>query len=530
MLAPRAVDHFLLSGIPDPVMNDTDVSVTVTVYDQYDVLFPDYTGTVNFTSNRTEVTLPANYTFVVGDAGVHVFTDELHFTAGGWFQLDCTDTVDSAITGSASVRVVTETPVIDHFTVEGITDMWEFNYSDVTVTAWNQYSTVFTDYDGTVTFSTDATGAYDLPADYTFVPATDLGVHVFTAEVMFEEAGVYSVTVEDTVVSAATDTQTNIVIGGMPVATTLSIESAPSSMIMDVAFSLTVTVYDQYGSVFADYAGTVTFGSTDGAATLPADYTFEVGDAGTHDFTDEFALATSGDQDITATDAADAALTDTVTVSVLETAAYEATYRVYDLLAEPWGEWWGPRWDDYWSDLKSYRPGPTPTRRCSWSEATLATRRRASSTRPTGTPSTPGTRLASTCTSPSSCRRCPPRRSPGASATVDIYFQYVYTDWWTNYWWPTWSGTYGFPTHRELVQEHAGRVHRRHDDELHPEPRGGARVDRPAAGRDRPGRLVRRRGLRRLLGRLGARRGQHAGWTSATATRTSTTTRACSRS
>jgi len=445
VLVTRAADHFVLSDIPDPVMNDTDVSVTVTVYDQYDVLFPDYTGTVNFTSNRTELTLPANYTFLVGDAGVHVFTDELHFTAGGWFQLDCTDTVDSAITGSASVRVVTETLVIDHFTVEGITDMWEFNYSDVTVTAWNQYGTAFTDYDGTVTFSTNATGAYALPADYTFVPATDLGVHVFAAEVMFEEAGVYGVTVEDTVVSAATDTQTDIVIGGMPVATTLSIESAPSSIILDLAFSLTVTVYDQYGSVFADYAGTVTFGSTDGAATLPADYTFDVGDAGTHDFTDEFGLATAGDQDVTATDAADAALTDTVTISAVEPAAYEATYRVYDLLAEPWGEWWGPRWDGYGSDLVISTgtnantalfmiggDAGDPTQGIIYAPYRYAVDAR----------NTTGLNVHE----PEFMPKVSSTPVPGASATVDIYFQYVYTDWWTNYWWPTWSGTTGFPT------------------------------------------------------------------------------------
>jgi hypothetical protein len=449
VLAPRAVDHFLLSGIPDPVMNDTDVSVTVTVYDQYEVLFPDYTGTVNFTSNRTELTLPANYTFVVGDAGVHVFTDELHFTAGGWYQLDCTDTVDSAITGSASVRVVTETLVIDHFTVEGITDMWEFNYSDVTVTAWNQYGTVFTDYDGTVTFSTNATGAGALPADYMFVPATDLGVHVFTAEVMFEEAGVYGVTVTDTVVSAATGTQTDIVVGGIPVATTLAIEGAPGVVIQDVAFSLTVSVYDQYGSLYAAYAGSVAFESSDVGATLPGDYTFVVGDAGTHEFADELILTVTGAQTVTVADVSDSALTDTVSMDVQEPSVYEANYRVYDMLAEPWGEWWVPRWT-YSSDLiissgtnantalfmTGYYVG-TPAKTAPHQGLIYAPYRYAMDVSNfTGLNVHDPVVMPVKGTAPIA----------GAEASVDIYFQYLYTDWWTDYWMATWSGNPDFPS------------------------------------------------------------------------------------
>ncbi len=443
VLAPREADHFELSDIPDPIVYNTDVSVTVTVYDQYGDLFPDYTGTVEFTSNTTDFVPPADYTFLVGDAGVHVFTDELSFTAGGVFDLTCTDTVDTAITGTTSVLVVTDVPVIDHFTVEGISDMWEFNYSDVTVTAWNQYDTVFTDYAGTVTFSTDATGAYDLPADYTFLVG-DAGVHVFTAEVMFEEAGTYSVSVEDTVVSSATGAQTDILVGGMPVATTLAIESAPASAIEEVAFSLTVTVYDQYDSVFEDYLGTVTFESTDVAATLPADYTFVVGDAGTHTFTDEFVLVTIGSQDITATDTVDVALTDTATLSVLETAAYEAEYKIYDLLAEPWGEWWGPRWDNYGSDLVvSTGTNANTALFMIGGDAGDPTQGILYAPYRYGVDMRNTTEL--TVHEPEFIPKVSSTPVAGAQATMDIYFQYVYEDWWTTYWWPTWSGTYGFP-------------------------------------------------------------------------------------
>ncbi len=446
VLAPRAADHFVLSGIPDPTLVDTDVSVTVTVYDQYGDLFPDYLGSVTFSSNKTDLTMPADYTFVALDAGVHEFTDELRFTAGGWFLLECTDTLDSAVTGSAEVLVVTEALVIDHFTVEGITDMWEYNYSDVTVTAYNQFGTVFVDYAGTVTFSTDATaGTFELPVDYTFEPATDLGVHTFPASVMFEVEGVYSVTVEDTVTTTATGTQGAIVIGGMPVATTIEIEGAPSTVVEDAVFSVTVTVYDQYGSVYADYLGTVTFESSDVGATLPTDYPFVVGDAGTHEFADELTLVETGAQTVTVTDTVDAALTDTVDIEVVETAVYEAEYRIYDLLAEPWGEWWAPRWDGYGSDLiistgtnantaLFFVGGDAgdPTQGIIYAPYRYAVDMKNTTDLTVHTPEF----LPKASSTPVA----------GAQATVDIYFQYVYEDWWTSYWWPTWTGTLGFPT------------------------------------------------------------------------------------
>lgn len=67
------------------------------------------------------------------------------------------------------------------------------------------------------------------------------------------------------------------------------------------AFSATVRAVDQWGNNAPDYLGTVSFTSTDPAATLPAPYAYTSKDVGQHIFTG-VVLRTAGTQTITATD------------------------------------------------------------------------------------------------------------------------------------------------------------------------------------------------------------------------------------
>ncbi len=53
------------------------------------------------------------------------------------------------------------------------------------------------------------------------------------------------------------------------------------------------------------------FTSTDGAASLPANYTFVAGDSGVHTFTNAYTLKTVGSQTITATDTVTGTITGT---------------------------------------------------------------------------------------------------------------------------------------------------------------------------------------------------------------------------
>src|SRR5260370_40380754 len=69
-----------------------------------------------------------------------------------------------------------------------------------------------------------------------------------------------------------------------------------------VSHNFTVTAEDASGNTATGYTGTVTFTSSDGLASLPANYTFVSGDAGVRSFS--ATLKTVGNQSITATDTA----------------------------------------------------------------------------------------------------------------------------------------------------------------------------------------------------------------------------------
>ena len=191
-------------------------NVTVTVYDQYGDLFVNYTGTVTFSTNRTtDVTLPLDYVFQLTDAGVHTIAGELVFLATGWFNITANDTVNNAVTGSqTNIWVAASPEVIHHFTLSGIKNMLTRQKSDVRVTAYDQYGKLFKRYNGTIHFSANASGGV-FPADYTFVVG-DEGYKEFKKGVTFLSQGVFTVTVEDTVVTSATGSQSNIFIEHRP--------------------------------------------------------------------------------------------------------------------------------------------------------------------------------------------------------------------------------------------------------------------------------------------------------------------------
>src|SRR5262249_7462424 len=101
-----------------------------------------------------------------------------------------------------------------------------------------------------------------------------------------------------------------------PAAASQFLITAPSSVTAGVRFSLTLTVKDAYGNVATGYTGTVHFSSTDGTATLPANYTFTAADQGTHTFTG-LVLRRKGYQKITITDMLNNSLTGSVIIDVL---------------------------------------------------------------------------------------------------------------------------------------------------------------------------------------------------------------------
>ncbi|HEV3203057.1 MAG TPA: hypothetical protein VGY77_01680 [Gemmataceae bacterium] len=93
----------------------------------------------------------------------------------------------------------------------------------------------------------------------------------------------------------------------------LSVSAAPNAM-AGTSITLTVTGRDPFNNRTSGYSGTVSFTSSDPQASLPGDYTFVSGDAGSKTFT--MILGTAGVQTITAFDAATGAVSGTAVIRI----------------------------------------------------------------------------------------------------------------------------------------------------------------------------------------------------------------------
>src|SRR5207248_7118026 len=69
LVKPAAATTLLVSGYPNPATAGTANTFGVTAKDAFSNTATGYVGTVHFSSTDASAALPANYTFVVGDAG-----------------------------------------------------------------------------------------------------------------------------------------------------------------------------------------------------------------------------------------------------------------------------------------------------------------------------------------------------------------------------------------------------------------------------------------------------------------------------
>ncbi len=93
---------------------------------------------------------------------------------------------------------------------------------------------------------------------------------------------------------------------------------APARVVAGMPFDITVMAVDPYGNIDTDYRGTIHFTSTDAdpGVVLPADYTFQPGDAGMVTFAGGVTLITPGDQGVTVSDVDTGPLTGSATITV----------------------------------------------------------------------------------------------------------------------------------------------------------------------------------------------------------------------
>jgi hypothetical protein len=170
----------------------------------------------------------------------------------------------------------------------------------VTLTAMDADGYVASGYTGTVRFTSSDAYPGLLPSAYTFTPS-DNGTHNF-GTVLFT-TGVQTLTAEDTANSQITGS-TTVMVQAAPANHLFT--TAPLAPVAGTPFDVTVAALDPYGNVDTNYTGTVSFTSsdTDPGVLLPANYTFQLSDNGTHTFASGVTLITPGNQTITATDTA----------------------------------------------------------------------------------------------------------------------------------------------------------------------------------------------------------------------------------
>jgi len=328
-------------------------------------------------------------------------------------------------------------PQVDHFVISGMDDLPVVGQqTSLTVTAFDQYGVVMNAYVGTVHFSSNRSSSVTLPADYQFT-AGDHGVKTFTNTITFNAAGWYTVTVNDVATISATGSYTDI----MAIPTPQVIDHFTIQMQADVSalsrVDVTVTAWNQYGRIFHEYTGTVslTTNASAGTYSLPGNYAFLSSEGGVHTFQGGVTWNMAGVYRLNVRDTIVTTASGTVT-NILVTSATAIHYKIYNMFQDHWMPFWKWRYKAYGTDIiltdtpgnytMLYNPDKIGYQGIIWAPY----------------------RMNIDATNITNINVHHPEFMPvldsnhtfaGANATVNVYFQYLYWEWWNSTWVPRWS-------------------------------------------------------------------------------------------
>jgi hypothetical protein len=217
-VTPGPATHFTVAAAPANTAAGSPVSITVTAFDVFNNTAPGYRGTVHFTSSDIQATLPADYTFVVGDNGAHTFPGVILKTAGNP-GITVRDTVTASISGSVTVAVTALSAT--HYSMTVPPTVTTGTLFTVRLVAQDQFNNTDHGYLGTVHFtSSDTSLSILLPGDYTFTAGVgaDNGIHLFSNAFTLQTIGPQSITATDTVTASITATVPTQVVSDQPLA------------------------------------------------------------------------------------------------------------------------------------------------------------------------------------------------------------------------------------------------------------------------------------------------------------------------
>jgi hypothetical protein len=174
LVAPAPATRLVLMA-PSTDVAGAAFDVIITAFDPYGNVDTNYTGTVTFHSTDAHPVLPSDYTFSSADKGMHTFTGVTLFSAMA-HTLTVQDTANSSLTASAAIAV-SPAPV-SQFMIGAPASVTAGKPFSITVTAFDAFGNLATNYNGTITFASSDPSPALLPSDYTFTPG-DNATHNF---------------------------------------------------------------------------------------------------------------------------------------------------------------------------------------------------------------------------------------------------------------------------------------------------------------------------------------------------------------
>ncbi len=292
-VAPSAATKLDVTAVASSVAG-APFSVTVTARDLFNNVATGFSAVVNFLSTDGQAALPGPTPFVNG-----TLTTSATFKTAGLHSLVAVARGARPISGIASV-VVNPAAVASFAVTVPQAETAGVPFA-ITVTARDAFGNTVTNYGGLVTFaSTDAQAV--LPANSTLIN----GSRSFT--ITLKTAGNQSVTATDTVNATITGSgSTNV---NAAAATSFNL-SLPTQTDAGGPLAGTVTAFDAFNNPTPNYAGLVTFVSSDGQAILPIGIALDGGTA-----TVPVVLKSAGSKSVTVSDVNPSIFgSDTVTVN-----------------------------------------------------------------------------------------------------------------------------------------------------------------------------------------------------------------------